>query len=415
MAIAGLRGTGDWGTDERPKNFRELILFLKPNGNTPLTAMMSKMSKQSVNDPEFSWWEETLTIGRIQLNDGTDMSDSDTAFVVDNGVKGFTAQDLKPGDLLLVEEGVETTNYAYEIIEVSAVASATAFTGLRGRAGSSAAIILDDTFMTLIGSAYEEGSVKAAANTRNPIKFTNLCQIFKDTYFITKTLDKTFARTGNARQNDKKRKMFRHSTNMEQAWLYGKKAETTGGTGQPLRYTGGLLYFFGSLPAAADRRIDLGTAMVGASGINTFFDNVEDVFDYQGDGQSGGDERFCLIGNSAATAISKAAAAAGTVNFGDIVKVYGMRLTRLVTPQGELFFKTHPLMNVHPLYTGSMFILDPPAIKYRPLDGRDTKPEDNIQTPGQDAIEGQWLTEAGIELHHIETMKYLSAVTWAAS
>ena len=29
MAVAGLRGTGDWATDERPKNFREMVLWRK--------------------------------------------------------------------------------------------------------------------------------------------------------------------------------------------------------------------------------------------------------------------------------------------------------------------------------------------------------------------------------------------------
>lgn len=29
MAVAGLRGTGDWAMDERPKNFREMILWRK--------------------------------------------------------------------------------------------------------------------------------------------------------------------------------------------------------------------------------------------------------------------------------------------------------------------------------------------------------------------------------------------------
>ena len=29
MAVAGLRGTGDWAADERPKNFREMILWRK--------------------------------------------------------------------------------------------------------------------------------------------------------------------------------------------------------------------------------------------------------------------------------------------------------------------------------------------------------------------------------------------------
>ena len=55
MAVMGLRGTGDWGTDERPKNFREMILWRDPNGSAPLTALMAKMGKETTDDPEFSW------------------------------------------------------------------------------------------------------------------------------------------------------------------------------------------------------------------------------------------------------------------------------------------------------------------------------------------------------------------------
>ena len=44
-AFAGLRGTGDWGTDERPKNFRELILWANPNCRAPLFALMARMKK----------------------------------------------------------------------------------------------------------------------------------------------------------------------------------------------------------------------------------------------------------------------------------------------------------------------------------------------------------------------------------
>ena len=58
MAILGIRGTGNWGTDERPKNFRETILRRTPNGSAPLTALLSKLKSQPVDDPEFSWWEE---------------------------------------------------------------------------------------------------------------------------------------------------------------------------------------------------------------------------------------------------------------------------------------------------------------------------------------------------------------------
>lgn len=55
MAVAGLRGTGDWATDERPKNFREYILWRKPNGSAPLLALTSKIGSEETNDPEFNW------------------------------------------------------------------------------------------------------------------------------------------------------------------------------------------------------------------------------------------------------------------------------------------------------------------------------------------------------------------------
>jgi hypothetical protein len=47
--VAGLRGTGDWGTSERPTNFRERILFISPNGNAPIFALTSKAGKYNVN------------------------------------------------------------------------------------------------------------------------------------------------------------------------------------------------------------------------------------------------------------------------------------------------------------------------------------------------------------------------------
>src|SRR5215510_14737361 len=62
MAFLGMRGTGDWATDERPKNFRQGILYLYPNGSAPLTALLSKMSEESVDDAEFAWWTNTLPI-----------------------------------------------------------------------------------------------------------------------------------------------------------------------------------------------------------------------------------------------------------------------------------------------------------------------------------------------------------------
>ena len=44
MPVLGMRGTGSWSTDERPKNYRESILLLFPNNTSmSLTALMTKL------------------------------------------------------------------------------------------------------------------------------------------------------------------------------------------------------------------------------------------------------------------------------------------------------------------------------------------------------------------------------------
>lgn len=79
MAIAGLRGSGDFATDERPKNFREMILFRDPAGQAPLTALLSRVRTESTDDPEFVWYEEELNALRLTVNYTTGYSTTDTS------------------------------------------------------------------------------------------------------------------------------------------------------------------------------------------------------------------------------------------------------------------------------------------------------------------------------------------------
>ena len=66
-AVNGLRGTGDWSTDERPKDFRNTILWLNPQGTAPIFALSGRAKKRSVTDPEFYWWTETNAHVRLQV------------------------------------------------------------------------------------------------------------------------------------------------------------------------------------------------------------------------------------------------------------------------------------------------------------------------------------------------------------
>ena len=52
-AIQGVRGTGEFSPDFRPKNYRELFTLLEPQGNAPLNALLAMGSSESTDDPEY--------------------------------------------------------------------------------------------------------------------------------------------------------------------------------------------------------------------------------------------------------------------------------------------------------------------------------------------------------------------------
>lgn len=396
MAVAGLRGTGDWATDERPKNFREMILWRNPNGQTPLTALLSKMKSESTSDPEYAWYEEELNALRLTVNFTTGYSTTDTSITVTSNVTDAT--DVVAGDIFLVEKAL-TTAYNHEIIVASANGSGNIVAFTRASSGTSAAPIANGTFLTKIGNVFAEGTGAPSASTRNPTKMYNLCQIFKTTYDITNTAKNTKTRTGDPIKNDKKRKMFDHSVAMELAFLFGKRHETTGSNGKPLRFTGGLLW---ALSQYAPTMI---TAFTTTPTETTFTDAVYKVFDYN---SGAGDERVVFAGNGFLNSLNKLAASQSRtrVNFDGLIDVYGMKLQRWVLPQGTIYVKSHPLFNTHSRFTNDAAIIDPSSLKYRHM--RDTTFKDNIQANDADETKGQWLTEAGLEAEHLKTMGWIS-------
>lgn len=410
-SIAGLRGTGDWGTDERPKNFRELILWRDPNGQTPLTALMSKMRKETVNDPEFNWWEEEQKAIRIQMGAAATTGVAGQSLTINTAADvDFSGLDVVAGDLLMVEATpAAAALFGYELIEVSSNPTAsTAITVNRGAAntGANTGTIASGTYLLKIGNAFEEGTTSPKATSRNPTKFTNYTQIFKTTYNLTNTARATYARTGDAESNDKKRKAFDHAAAMEYAAMWGHPYETTGTDGKPKRYTGGLWnYLTANYDATNKPTVKVWTTT--AIDEDDILDATYGMWDFNV--PESGSERLVLAGNGFLNYLNKIAnsSASTRINYDKTIKYFGMELERWRLPQGTLYVRTHPLMNTHSLYKNGAFILNPPGIRYRPLQGRDTKFMDNIQANDADQKKGQWIGEVGFEFHHLRSMRYL--------
>jgi hypothetical protein len=393
-AVAGLRGTGDFGANERPKNFREMILFLNPNGSAPLFALTSKVRKRTVSDAEYNWWDEPNDLVRLTVNGtfaagATDIivnSVDPTSTTLDSG--WGVASHLKPGDMLLVEPTADTAVFNQEVIQVQNVISDTEFTATRGAQGTTPATINTGQSLLLIASAYAEGTAAPKAVSRNPIMFTNKTQIFKDTYELSGTAEMTFFRTGDPWSNDKKRKMFDHSRAIEWSMLFGRVSEVTGANGKPMRTMNGIR---AQLPTSRQ------TVFTTSVTWNQLLDNLFPVFNFD---TPAGDERIAFVGNGALNALNKiiAADANSQIFYGGPVEVYGMNFREMVLPQGRILLRSHPLLNRHPLYTNSMWVLDFASITYVTLKGRDTRTKDDVQLKDEDLRRGFIQTECSIEL-----------------
>jgi hypothetical protein len=392
MPVAGLRGTGDWGTDERPTGFRESILFYRPNGTAPIFGLTSKSGKKGLTDPKYTWWAEGQTNVRLQVNGA--LGASDTLVTVDSvdpsasemNLNYGTASHLKPGDVLLVEPAADNATFNHELLEVTQVLSDTQFVVSRGAGGTTAASISDDIYLTLMGSAYAEGTSAPKAVSRNPVAFTNYTQIFKDTYELTGTADATTARTGSAWSNDKKRKQFDHARGIEYSILFGRKSEQVGDNGKPKRFMGGLREFI-----PADNTTVFGSAVTADS----LMDALAPCFDFD---MGGGGTRLAFGGNAALMELGKVIKADGatTMEMGKTVTIYGLDFKEFILPRGKVMFYSHPLLSAHGLYQNSMFVLDFSAIKYLFLKGRDTKNYDDVQAKDEDVRRGYIQTECSL-------------------
>ena len=392
MAIQGLRDTSNFVVDARPLHWRAAQLLLQPNGIAPLFALTSAMKTETVDDPEFNWWEKPMQTRRYQLTANLDATGpTDTITVVDGGIT------LKIGDVLLVEE-------SGEILKVNTLSSVdTDIIVDRSFASVAATAVVFDGAgvnpnLQLIGSVNEEGSNAPVGINFDPVKVFNFTQIFRNTLELTRTAIRTRLRTGDQVKEAKREALELHARDIEWAFWLGERVETTF-NGKPLRMTGGIKSY---IPAENQRVVPGATI-----DMETFEGYMEDAFKF------GASEKMAFCGNRALTALNQMARRNSQYQIVTGEKEFGMKIMRFISPHGELVVKTHPLFNQIEGGTtagteffglnSSLFILDMGNLIYRPMKGDDTRFQQKLQENDLDGEKSGFLTEAGMEVQHGQT------------
>ena len=330
---------------------------------TPFTIMMLKSRKKPTKSAEFYWWEEDAFAYWTKINNGAGYNDSATDFVVDDETI-FAAKDIvkvpRTGEVMLV---------------TSIVASGHHLNVTRGYGETTAAAILDNDDLVVLGNAMEERSSVPGEKTVQPTKLYNYTQIVRTPFGISGTLDAEQQVTNEQeRQRLTRDKSIDHKLALERIMMFGeRKQDTSSGKRQTTR---GVEKFI------ATNVYDAGGVLTEAE-----FDlNVcEPVFKY-------GEPTKVLVASRRMLSIMNGWGKE-KLQVSQGAKAYGLNLTEYVSPHGTLLIA--PSRTLEQYYAYHSFVIDMKYVEYKPL--RDTKLRRNIQANDVDGFLDEYMTEFGLK------------------
>ena len=389
MAIQGVRGTGEFTSDFRPKNYRELFTLLEPNGNAPLNALLSMGSSEATDDPEYKNFRDELPDRKLKVN-GAVASTSTTSITVDASADNKYA----------VNGAILVNATTGEVMRVSADTTGTTLTVVRNIGGTTHQIA-DNAELFVAGFAAAENADVGTAITFDATVASNYTQIFRTAFGVSNTLKSTFLRTGDKEDEAMTKALKLHMSDIERAMLFGIKAEENGSSAAPRRYTGGLTTSISSV-------IDVASDIDGDGTMNEAqFDEelIKTVFKY------GSREKIAFVGYKVAAHLQEFGKSRWRPE--SVQGAYGVNLTRYSTFAGDLMVHLHPQFRQVPGMDNAMIVVDFPFLKYRHLEGRDTALYENRQGNGVDGSIHEYLTECGLEMLQDKTHCYIK--NWSSN
>lgn len=409
----GMRGTGDWGADQRPKSWRQNILYLYPNGSAPLTAMMSMMNSKKVPDSQFHWWtqEQSCVSGAVAgIYTNPDLSSAyvsggTTGSLVYAQITTLLANRIRKGHQILLRL---TTDYTLDVVgKVVDVFrgdtnSVLAIKLLEADDNSSTKDLSDCDYFKIIGNINSEGAEMPSSIMLNPTKIYNYTGIHRTSLSMTRTALNTHLRTPNDYQKTKAEALEMHSWELELASIWGIKTENIGDNGKPERTSMGIVNFIKEYAPDNCNDYTLNTDYSGKAwtvgGEDWLKAMLEQIFRF------GSGEKLCICGSGFLLGIDKLAQTTGHMNISPGQKTYGMEITNWVTPFGSIKMKTHPLFSFDATTRNMAIILEPKELGFRFITDTkffgEGKSSEHSEGYGQNRIDGlceEFLTEGGIE------------------
>jgi hypothetical protein len=377
--IVGMRGTDNLAPERKYIEMSDAIKMLVPD-ETPFTTFLQQLSKSKTGWPEFKHMEDDV-LPRFDAVVGA--GGTAVTFNVATGTK-FNKADV----IIATRTG--------EQMRVETVAG-NALTVTRG---TTPVALIDTDEILIAGSAQPEGDLSRVPVSVEPTTVLNYSQILRRSWELTGTAYASENETDPHDWDYQAKKIgIEHKRDIERTLLYGVPSKAVASNGQPLRTTGGLLYWIKT------NQTDAGGGF-SEDEFNAFSRNL---FRY-------GAKRKVLMGSPLAVSVLNTFPMS-KVRISQTEKKYGIDVTTFVSPFGQLGLVTNWELE-GAKYGGILVAYDQANIRYRYLQNskanRDSHVNTNIQPPDADSRRDEWLTECGLDVALEKTAGVVTGITGAA-
>jgi hypothetical protein len=376
--------TNNLTQDLAAKSFAGMITRLMPNGSAPLFGMTAMLQSETAVATEHGFFTKTMLFPQFVLS--ANITSTDTVIPV------ISTANLLPGMLMIMDSTKEN-------IIIDAVLSGTSVSVTRGIGSVTAAAVLSGVASYQIGNAYEESSLRPNALIINPVRITNLTQIFRNTWAISDTVRATMMIAGDTNVAESRQDCASfHAADIEKALFFGQKSQGTR-NGQPFRTMDGLINIVGNLSYYPSIYL---TPNINTAGGTTNYTQLEGFLDpvfNQATDPKVANERVMFVGGAAKRVLNNIGRLNGTYFIADGQTGWGLQFGTFKTSRGTFRVVEHPLFNSNPSWSKMAVAVDLSTFRTAYLADRKTQNKEFNSEPGDgddngiDAVGGTLTTE----------------------
>lgn len=371
--------------DLASKSFAGMITRLMPNGTAPLFGLTSMLSSETALQAEHGFFTKTMLFPQFTCTAAGQLI-GDVIFT------GTNTNNLLPNMLMRVD----TTG---ENILINAILSPTQIAVQRGVGNTAAAAIGASVNLFQVGTAFEESSLRPNALAINPVRVTNLTQIFRNTWAISDSVRATQMIAGgtNVAENRQDCAAF-HAADIEKALFFGQKFAGTR-NGQPFRTMDGIVSIVSNLAYYPSSYSQANVTVAGATTNYTQFEAAFDPCFNQATDPKVANERVLFVGGTAKKVINNIGRLNGTYYMVDGQTDWGLQFSTIKIARGTFRVIEHPLFNTNASWSKLAIAVDLSSFGLAYLGDRKTQNKEfnmngtDAADNGIDAIGGTLTTE----------------------